>query len=163
MPCICLFQKHFEFFKIIQRCFWWLDCLHSAFHLVRDLIQRDCKPRCYYMGIETRREKTDCWLFCSKQTLRQPRNEETDWSIALLVRGEIARNKNRHASQPTANNSEPSSNLSNKTFKDILQKETAVNFLKGNEFKAILPGFKESVRFSVVYVLFINRFKLPGV
>ena len=27
----------------------------------------------------------------------------------------------------------------NKTFKDILQKETAVNFLKGNEFKAILP------------------------
>ena len=28
---------------------------------------------------------------------------------------------------------------SNKTFKDILQKETAVNFLKGNEFKAILP------------------------
>ena len=53
-------------------------------------------------------------------------------------------------------------NLNNKTFKDILQKETAVNFLKGNEFKAILPGFKESVRFPVVYVLFINRFKLLG-
>ena len=41
-------------------------------------------------------------------------------------------------SQTSANNSEPSSNLSNKTFKDILQKETAVNFLKGNEFKAVL-------------------------
>ena len=36
--------------------------------------------------------------------------------------------------------------------------EAAVNFLKGNEFKAILP-FKESVIFSVVYVLFINLFK----
>ena len=70
-----------------------------------------------------------------------------------------ASNKNSHASQPTANNSEPSSNLSNKTFKDTLQKETAVNFLKGNEFKAF-SGFKESVIFSVVYALFINRFKL---
>ena len=42
---------------------------------------------------------------------------------------------------------------------DILQKETAVNFLKGNEFKAMLPDLK-NVYFSVVYVLFINRFKL---
>ena len=32
---------------------------------------------------------------------------------------------------------------SNKTFKDILQKETAVNFLKANEFKAILPPLKK--------------------
>ena len=126
------------------------------------------KPRCYYMGIETRREKTDCWLFCSKQTLRQPRNGIADWSIGQLltdhwlVCGEIASNKNSHASQTTANNSEPCSNLNTKTFKDILQKETTVNFLKGNEFKAILPGFKESVRFPVVYVLFINRFKLLG-
>ena len=107
---------------------------------------------------------TDCWLFCSKQTLRQPRNRVTDWSIAQLltdhwlVCGEIASNKNSHVSQTTANNSEPSSNLSNKTFKDILQREAAVNFLKGNEFKAILP-FKESVIFSVVCVLFINLFK----
>ena len=31
-----------------------------AVRLVLDLIQRDCKPRCYYIGIETRREKTDC-------------------------------------------------------------------------------------------------------
>ena len=46
-------------------------------------------------------------------------------------------------SQSTANNSEPSSNLSNKTFKDILQKETAVNFLKANEFKAILAALKK--------------------
>ena len=48
-----------------------------------------------------------------------------------------------HASQTAPNNSEASSNLSNKTFKDILQKETAVNFLKGNEFKAILPDLKK--------------------
>ena len=60
-----------------------------------------------------------------------------------LVCGEIASNKNSHASQPTANNSETSSNLRNKTFKDVLQKETAVNFLKGNEFKAILPNLKK--------------------
>ena len=60
-----------------------------------------------------------------------------------MVCGEIASNKNSHASQLTANNSEPSSNLSNKTFKDILQKETAVNFLKGNEFKVILPDVKK--------------------
>ena len=40
-------------------------------------------------------------------------------------------------------NSEPSSNLSNKTLKDIVQKETAVNFLNGNEFKAILPDLKK--------------------
>ena len=65
--------------------------------------------------------------------------------------------------QPTANNSEPSSNLSNKTFKDNLQEETAVNFLKGNEFKAILPDLKKvSVIFPVVYVLVINRFKVLG-
>ena len=107
-----------------------------------------------------RREKMDCWLFFSKQALRQPRNGVTDWSIAQLltdhwlVCGEIASNKDSHASQTTANNNEPSSNLSNKTFKDILQREAALNFLKGNEFKAILP-FKESVIFSVVYVLFI--------
>ena len=57
--------------------------------------------------------------------------------------GEIAGNKNGHASQTTANDSEPSSNLSNKTFKDILQKENAVNFLKGNELKAILLDLKK--------------------
>ena len=96
-----------------------------------------------------RQQKMDCWLFRSKQTLCQPRNRVTDWSIAQLltdhwlVCGEIASNKNSHVSQPTANNSEPSSNLSNKTFKVILQKETAVNFLKGNEFKAILPALKK--------------------
>ena len=99
----------------------------------------------------------------------QHRNEVTNWSIAQLltdnwlVCGEIASNKNSHASQPTANNCEPSSNPSNKTFKDILQEETAVNFLEGNEFKAILLDyFEESVIFSVVYGLFINRFKLLG-
>ena len=65
--------------------------------------------------------------------------------------------------QPTANNSEPSSNLSNKTFKDILQKETAVNFLKGNKFKAILLDLKKLYFFPfVVFVLFINCFKFLG-
>ena len=38
-----------------------IDCLQSAFslkiRLVLDLIQRDCKPRCYYIGIETRRSR----------------------------------------------------------------------------------------------------------
>ena len=148
------FQPFIQHSTLIFKTFnYSLDCLQSTFSLkIRldlDLIPRDCKPRCYYIGIETRREKTDCWLFCSKQTLRQPRNGVTDWSIAQLltdhwlVCGEIASNKNSHASQTTANNSEPSSNLSNKTFKDILQKETAVNFLKGNEFKAILPDLKK--------------------
>ena len=41
-----------------------LDCLQSAFSLkiclVLDLIQHDCKPLCYYIGIESRREKMDC-------------------------------------------------------------------------------------------------------
>ena len=37
-----------------------LDCLQSAFSLKIRLVQRDCKPRCYYIGIERRREKTDC-------------------------------------------------------------------------------------------------------
>ena len=50
---------------------------------------------------------------------------------------------NSHASQATANNSEPSSNPSGKTFKDILQKQAAVNFFKGNELKAILPDLKK--------------------
>ena len=129
-----------------------LDCLPSVFSLKIRLVLISSIAIGIHdviITIETRREKTDCWLFCSKQTLRQPRNGVTDWSIAQLltdnwlVCGEIASNKNSHASQPTANNSEPSSNLSNKTFKDILQKETAVNFLKGNEFKAILPDLKK--------------------
>ena len=47
------------------------------------------------------------------------------------------------APEANANNSEPSSNPSNKTFKDNLREETAVNFLKGNEFKAILPDLKK--------------------
>ena len=66
-----------------------------------------------------------------------------EWDLPPRLTGKIASNKNSHASQPTANNSEPSSNLSNKTFKDILHKETALNFLKGNEFKAVLPDLKK--------------------
>ena len=37
------------------------------------------------LGIGTRQEKTDCRLFCSKQTLRQPRNRVTNWSILQLL------------------------------------------------------------------------------
>ena len=115
-------------------------------------------------GIETRREKTDCWLFFSKQTLRQPRNEVTDWSIAQLltdnwlVCGKISSNKKSHASQPTANNSKPSGNLSNKTFKDILRKETAVNSLKGNEFKAILPDLKKFFQMFLFYLQIVSSY-----
>ena len=56
------FSEHFQ----TSTCTWnvavkKLDCLQSTFFLkirvVLDLIQRDCKPRCYYIGIETRREK----------------------------------------------------------------------------------------------------------
>ena len=150
-----------------------LDCLQSAvslkIRLVLDLIQRDCKPWCYYIGIERRQEKMDCWLFCSKQTLRQPRNRVTDWSIAQLltdhwlVCGETASNKNSHTSQTTANNSEPSSNLSKKKFlKVYLTEGNCCKFPQGKQIQGNLTGFKESVIFSVVYVLFINRFKLLG-
>ena len=99
--------------------------------------------------IETRREKTDCWLFCSKQTLRQPRNGVTDWSIAqlltnhCLVYGEIANNKN---------------NLSN----GYLTEGNCCKFPQGKRIQGNLTGFKESVEKKVVYVLFINRFKLLG-
>ena len=50
-----------------------------------------------------------------------------------------------HASFLTTNNYEPSGNcLLTTTFKNILMKETAVNFLNGKKFKAILPHFKKS-------------------
>ena len=58
-----------------------------------------------------------------------------------MVRLQAIKIVTRHKQLPE--NSEPSSNLSNKTFKDILQKETAVNFLKGNDLKAILPDLKK--------------------
>ena len=107
-------------------------------------------------GIGTRREKADCGLFCSKQTLRQPRNGVTDWSIwqlltdHWLIFGGDASDKNSHASsQLTTNNYEPGRNrLQTKTFKAILRKETAENFLKGKEFKEILPDVKETKLFS---------------
>ena len=52
-----------------------------------------------------------------------------------MVCGGDASDKDSHASQLTTNNYEPSGNsLLSTTFKGILQKETAVNFLKGNEF-----------------------------
>ena len=50
-----------------------IDCLQSDFslkiRLVLDLIQRDCKPRCYFIGIETRREKT-CGEIASNKNSR---------------------------------------------------------------------------------------------
>ena len=58
-----------------------------------------------------------------------------------MVRLQAIKIVTRHTT--TANNEEPNSNLSDKTFKDILQKETAVNFLKQNEFNAILPDLKK--------------------
>ena len=84
------FQPFIQHSTLIFKTFnYSLDCLQSTFSLkIRlnlDLIPRDCKPRCYFIGIETRREKTGCGLFCSKQTLRQPRNGVTDWSIAQLL------------------------------------------------------------------------------
>ena len=137
-----------KYLREAKRSAIFLDCLQSTFSLkIRlVLISSSAIPNHDVIITETRREKTDCLLFCSKQTLRQTRNGVTDWSIAQvltdhwLVCGEIATNKNSHASQPIANNNETSSNLSNKTFKDILQKETAVNFPKGN---AILPDLKK--------------------
>ena len=94
-----------------NKCLCRLLAVRLFSRLGLDLLQRDCKQRCYYIGVETRREKTDCCLFCGKRTLRQPRNGVTDWSITQLltdhwlVCGEIASNKNSHASQTTANNS----------------------------------------------------------
>ena len=40
-------------------------------------------------------------------------------------------------------------------MEDILQKETVVNFLKGNEFKAILPDLKK-VQYFQLFIVF-NR------
>ena len=52
-----------------------------------------------------------------------------------MVCGGDASDKDSHASQLTTNNYEPSGNsLLSTTFKGMLMKETAVNFLKGNEF-----------------------------
>ena len=86
-----------------------LDCLQSAFSLKTrlhlGLISSSAIANQDVITTEMRWEKMDCWLFCSKQTLRQPRNGVTDWSIAQmltdhwLVCGEIASNKNSHASQ----------------------------------------------------------------
>ena len=46
-----------------------IDCLQSAFslkiHLVLDLIQRDCKPRCYYIGIEASGYAARVLRFCA--------------------------------------------------------------------------------------------------
>ena len=131
-----------------------LDCLQSSFSLkIRLVLISDSAIANHDVmlqwGIRTRREKTDCGLFCCKQTLRQPRNGEADWSVLQLltdhwlVCGGDASDKDSHASQLTTSNYAPSGNrLLTTTLKDILQKETAVNFLKGKEFKAILPDLK---------------------
>ena len=73
------------------------------------------------------------------------------------------KDKNNHASQLTTNNYEPSGNrLLPTTFKDILQKETAVNFLKGKEFKAILPDLKKVKFFSCLCSIY-KSFQVNGV
>ena len=83
-----------------------------------------------------------------------------------MVCGGDASDKDSHASQLTTNNYEPSSNrLLSTTFKDMLQKETTVNFLNEKEF---YENSRQSYwilkkkNFSVVYVLFINRHRLIG-
>ena len=52
------FSAHAFLFNLVLCAIFHLDCLQSAFSLkiclVLDLIQRDCKPQCYYIGIETR-------------------------------------------------------------------------------------------------------------
>ena len=55
----------------------------------------------------------------------------------------------------------PSSNLSNETFR-IPYKRRLLKISQGKWIQGNLTGFKESVICSVVYVLFINRFKLLG-
>ena len=55
----------------------------SALPLLNLKKKRDCSQS--IIITETRREKTDCRLLYSKQTLRQPRNGVTDWSIAQLL------------------------------------------------------------------------------
>ena len=104
----------------------------------------------------------DCGLFCCKQTLRQPRNGVTDWSVLQLltdhwlVCGWDASDKNSHASQLTTNNFQPNGNrLLSTTFKDILQKETAVNFLNWKEFKAILPDFKKKSKIFELFMFYL--------
>ena len=56
------FQPFIQHSTLIFKTFnYSLDCLQSTFslkiRLVLDLIPRDCKPRCYYIGIETRRDE----------------------------------------------------------------------------------------------------------
>ena len=63
--------------------------------------------------------------------------------------GNYSRKYASHASQLTTNHYQPSGNrLQTRTFRGILRKETAVNFLKGKEFKAILPDFMKLKKFS---------------
>ena len=81
------------------------------------------------------------------------------WS---LVCGEIVNNKNSHTSQPTTNNREPSRISAIKKVLGYLTEGSCGKFPQGKRIQDNLTGFKESAIFSVVYVLFINRFKLLG-
>ena len=98
-----------------------IDCLQSNFSLkihpvlisASDIANHNVMLQ---RRIGTRGEKTDCGLFCIKQTFHQPRNRVTNWSILLLltdhwvVCGGDASNKNSHASQLTTNNYKLSGN-----------------------------------------------------
>ena len=70
-------------------------------------------------------------------------------AVDRLVCGGDVNDKNSHASQLT------------KTLKNISQKETAVNFLKEKEFKAILPDLKKVKFFSCLCSIYksfqVNR------
>ena len=122
-----------------------VDCLQSAFPLKIHLFLIASSATANYDLIitETRQERRTADSF----VVNKP-SVSLDWRLVNCTAVDISLTglwwdcKRSHVSQPTANNSEPSSNLSNKTFKDILQKETAINFLTGNEFKVILPDLK---------------------
>ena len=66
-----------------------VDCLQSSFSLKIRLVLISSSAIANHDVVitirdwdETRREKTDCWLFCNKQNPRQPRNGVIDWSTA---------------------------------------------------------------------------------
>ena len=53
-----------------------------------------------------------------------------------------------------------SSNLSNEKFLGYFTEENCCKFPQGKQIQGNLTRFNESLIFSVVYVLFINRLKL---
>ena len=73
--------------------------MQSAFslkiRLVLDLIQRDCKPRCYYIGVETRREKTVSFFFFSGLRPRFSRQEASPLACLGFAFSDFAKKNKR--------------------------------------------------------------------